>query len=41
MSIPYRTRRVLNRVGFGAAVFLMVGILSWMCWVVWLQRYVV
>ena len=41
MNIPYRTRRVLNRVGFGAAVFLMVGILSWMCWVVWLQRYVV
>ena len=41
MSIPYRTRRVLNRVGFAAAVFLMVGILAWLCWVVWLQRYVV
>ena len=41
MSIPYRTRRVLNRVGFAATVLLLLGILAWLCWVIWLQRYVV
>lgn len=41
MSIPYRTRRVLNRVGFAAAMLLIVGIVAWLCWVIWLQRYVV
>ena len=41
MSIPYRTRRVLNRVGIAAAALLLVGILAWLCWVIWLQRYVV
>lgn len=41
MSIPYRTRRVLNRLGTVALVLLLVGALAWLCWVVWLQRYVV
>ena len=41
MSIPYRTRRVLNRVGTVLLVLLLVGILAWLCWVVWLERYVV
>ena len=41
MSIPYRTRRVLNRVGITAAFFLLLAILGWLCWVIWLQRYVV
>ncbi len=41
MSIPYRTRRVLNRVGIAALALLLVGIVAWLCWVIWLQRYVV
>lgn len=41
MSIPYRTRRVLNRVGTVALVVLLIGIVAWLCWVIWLQRYVV
>ncbi len=41
MSIPYRTRRVLNRVGIAATALLLIGILAWVCWVIWLQRYVV
>jgi len=41
MSIPYRTRRILNRVGTIVLAVLLVGIFAWLCWVVWLQRYVV
>ena len=41
MSIPYRTRRILNRAGTAAGALLLVGILAWLCWVIWLQRYVV
>lgn len=41
MSIPYRTQRVLNRVGTVALVLAIIGIVGWLCWVIWLQRYVV
>ena len=41
MSIPYRTRRTLRRLGVLAAVLLTVGVIAWLCWVLWLQRYVV
>ena len=41
MNIPYRTRRVINRVGIIVLALLLVGILAWLCWVVWLERYVV
>ena len=41
MSIPYRTRRVLNRLGIVLMIFLLVGVIAWLCWVVWLERYVV
>ena len=41
MNIPYRTRRVLNRVGTVALILLLIFIITWLCWVVWLQRYVV
>ena len=34
MSIPYRTRRVLNRVGIVLAALLLVGIIAWLCWVI-------
>ena len=41
MSIPYRTRRLLSRLGTAAGALLLVGIVAWLCWVIWLQRYVV
>lgn len=41
MNIPYRTRRILNRIGLAALALLLVGILVWFCWVIWLERYVV
>lgn len=41
MSIPYRTRRRMQRLGVVSAALLLVGILVWLCWVIWLERYVV
>lgn len=41
MSIPYRTRRTLNRLGTVLLLLLLIGTVAWLCWVVWLQRYVV
>ena len=41
MSIPYRTRRVLNRLGSVLLVLLLIFVVAWLCWVIWLQRYVV
>lgn len=41
MSIPYRTRRRLNRIAMVVGAVAAVGIVFWLCWVIWLQRYVV
>ena len=41
MKIPYRTRRALRRLGLTALVLLLTGIAAWMCWVIWLERFVV
>lgn len=41
MKIPYRTQRVLNRVGVVAMILLVLAILSWICWITWLSRFVV
>lgn len=41
MSIPYRYRRILNRIGVAALIFLLIFLIVWLCWVIWLQRYVV
>ena len=41
MSIPYRHKRILNRIGMLLAVLLVVFTVTWLCWVVWLQRYVI
>lgn len=41
MSIPYRTRLKMQRIGTAALFVLMVLILVWFCWVLWLERYVV
>ena len=41
MSIPYRHRRTLKRLGTLLAALLLIFLVTWLCWVVWLQRYVV
>ncbi len=41
MSIPYRTRRKLKLAGTIAMIVILVFCVTWLCWVVWLQRYVV
>lgn len=41
MSIPYRTRRRLQRIGTAALFLLLVGIFAWLCWVIWVERYIV
>lgn len=41
MNIPYRTRRVLNRLGIAALIILMIFVLIWFCWVIWLDRYII
>ena len=41
MSIPYRTRRILSRVGIALGASALVLAVGWLCWVIWLQRYVV
>ncbi len=41
MNIPYRTRRALRRLGIAALIVLLLAVVIWLCWVVWLERYVI
>ena len=41
MSIPFRTRRRLYRIGIAVTALLLALTVFWLCWVIWLQRYVV
>jgi len=41
MKIPYRTRRLLHHIGIVAMVLLLIFTITWLCWVVWLERYIV
>ena len=41
MHIPYHTRRRLERLGAAFLLLLTLAVLIWLCWVVWLERYVV
>ena len=41
MSIPYRHKRTLQRLGTLLAVLALIFTVTWLCWVIWLQRYVV
>ncbi len=41
MRIPYRTRRNLGRAAVALLVAAAVLVLAWLCWVLWLGRYVV
>ena len=41
MTIPYRTQRVLKKIGYTLLALLLVAALVAVCWFVWLSRYVV
>lgn len=41
MNIPYRTRQILLRTAVILLVIALVAALVWLCWFVWLKRYVV
>ena len=41
MSIPYRHKRTLKRIGTLIAALSLIFVVTWLCWVVWLQRYVI
>ena len=41
MSIPYRHKRTLQRIGTVALFLTCILLVAWLCWVIWLQRYVV
>ena len=41
MSMTYRTKRRMQRIGTVALALLLVFIIFWFCWVVWLERYIV
>ena len=41
MRIPYRTQRMLRRVGIVSLIFLLLFIIAWFCSVVFLERHVV
>ena len=41
MNIPYRTRRALRRLGITALILVMISVVIWLCWVIWLERYVI
>ena len=41
MAIPYRTRRHLQRLGTLALALLVLGVFTWLCWVIWVERYII
>lgn len=41
MTLSYRTRRFLQRLGVALLVLLLLAVIVWMVWVVWLDRFVV
>lgn len=41
MTIPYRTQRLMKRIGLVSAVILAVLLAIWVCWMLWVQRYLV
>ena len=41
MAIPYRTRRHLQRLGTLALALLVLGVFTWLCWVIWVERFII
>lgn len=40
MTIPYRTRRILRRIGLTALVVVLTALLVWGCWLLWLHKHI-
>lgn len=40
MAIPYRTRKLLQRLGLTVLVLLLAAALVWGCWVLWLHKHI-
>lgn len=41
MALPYRTRRVFRGIGIALLFLVLALVLTWMVWLLWLDRYVV
>lgn len=41
MNLSYRARRALRRLGIGLLILLLVFLVGYLCWVIWLERYVI
>lgn len=41
MSIPYRTRKALRKISLGIVALVLFALLLLVCWVLWLNRYVI
>ncbi len=41
MNIPYRTRQRLNFISTIVLALLLIFIITWFCWVIWIERFVV
>ena len=41
MNIPYRTKRMLQRIGMSLLPVLVLALVAGMCWYIWAQRYVI
>lgn len=40
MNLSYRTRRALARMGKGLIALALVGVIIWLCWIIWVARYI-
>ena len=41
MKLTFTTKRKLQRAGLTASIVLLISILVWLCWVIWLERFMV
>lgn len=41
MNLSYRTRRTLLRLGKAAILLVVAAVLFWLCWIIWVGRYIV
>lgn len=41
MNLSYRTRRTLLRLGRAAIVLAIAAVVFWLCWIIWVGRYIV
>lgn len=41
MTLPYRTRRALQRLATAVLVLILAAVVVWLCWILWLERFVI